>query len=243
MLKTGDLPLTFDTLLYFLERYKINFTTLLFAQGLLNLAFDEGVENKDYNPAFLSYHGNPTDYYEKNIIDENQIRNNDLQNLINVDLKRLMDMNGINFRDAIDSLNLQNNHFLRARFLNSIFEVLNKYLIKYESQFKKDEGRKNYLRTQLQKKDWYIMLYILRNNASHADGIHTPFEAPWFLKDSKKNSFVWKTISVSTGVFAHSIRYNNDEILELFEEMFQFIMKHKDLFTMNNKGELLPALL
>ncbi len=239
----GSKDLTYEFLIRQLTLYRGSFLSLKYAQGIMMVALREGLVNKDYNPFFQGYAGNVIDFYEKNIVDQTKFFKTELQkDIIDDVFKDYQNTFGTN-EDAIRSINFQNYHFLRGRFINCIFEVLNKYISRYESQFGKTEGRKVYLRTQLQKKDWYVMLYILRNNASHADGLHTEFDLPYFLKDSKKTSFTWRTISVTKGMFAYAIRYNDEELLLLYEDMMSFIKLNYELFTHTNTKDPIPALI
>ena len=242
--KRGDRPLDYIFLLKTLETFKISFSTLTFAAMLFIDVVKEGINNSSYNPTTLAYNGDIFDIINKNIIDDNKIVKTELQkDILQVHIKELLVLVNNDYEAVFLFLGMNNSHFLRTKFINSIFEILSKYVLKYESLFKKDELRKNYLRTQLQKQDWYIILYILRNNASHADGIHTPFEKPRFLKDSKKTTFTWKTITVSIGMMSHSIRYNNEELLELYDEMVGYIVENHALFTRTNEGEKLFELI
>jgi hypothetical protein len=242
--KRGDTPLTYTYLLFSLEQYKINYQTLQFAQGLLANAIRLGIEDQSYNPQYKIYEGDPFDYIENGIIDETKIVTHELQrDIIKGLFNRFQYIRSCNIEEAITSLGFQNYHFIRTRFINSVFEILEKYILKYQSQFNKDDGKRTGLRTELQKRDWYVILYILRNNASHADGLHEDFSVPRFLKDSNRTSYKWRTITVEFDQPAHSIIYTDRELLELYDEMFQFILFNEALFTQDHKGQNLPALI
>ncbi|QJD96526.1 hypothetical protein HH214_11890 [Mucilaginibacter robiniae] len=247
VIKNGDIPLNYYTLLSFLEDYKINFFTLNFAQLLLSEEIYKGYSDSTYDRVVKFYragHAEIQKLHDTAYIDPNSLRTVELQkDIIQDNFNKLTRFGAVDIESTLASLNFQNFHFIRTKFINSIYEILEKYILKYEQQFEKSISRRTHLRNRLQMKDWYIMLYILRNTASHADGLETPFIKYSFLKSLPKNTFVWKEISVTVGMLSHQIRYNNDELLELYNELHQFIKCNFDLFTKSNRGEILTKLL
>lgn len=123
---------------------------------------------------------------------------------------------GKNFLEAEEVVRGRNAHFIRARVLNAVVELIKKYY----------EGSDKWF--QLHELEWFQVLYVLRNIASHADNYNNkiifPKRTPNSWKKLKKaypDKIQWKGIEIENGHIGN-IRYNDEEILELLDYVIQF---------------------
>ena len=236
IIRTGDIPLTLGFLITQFENLKISFITLNFAQQVLADVINKGLKDKSYDLKLQIYNGSYADPFDESKVITTELQKDILDGVLGERIKFCKD----DLYYLIEGLGAQNYHFIRTKFINGIFEILKKYIDKHTALCNE---KATLLKTTLYQQDWYIMLFILRNNASHADGLHRPFQYPPFIKEKNKLSFTYKTIVIDVNQKAHSIRYNNDEILELYEDMFQFIIANQLLFLTNDEGTFLPDLI
>jgi len=254
--KRGEQPLTLLYLLASLHSYKGSYQTLLFAQQLVGDNIRKALKDSEYNYSFNLYKGNIWDM-EKGIIDESKYEVRDLQghllrNVLKLPLNKYAkstEDGKVDFEisdDQIDTLvlglSLENAHFLRTRFINSLYEALEKYIIKFSLLTGFKDDKKCTLRLELQQQDWYIMLYLLRNQASHFDGMQTPVLFRGWIKHLNKKVFTWRNIEVTEGMDGHSIRYDDNELLELSQEIEDYINKCLDSFVKDSSGRIIPEL-
>jgi len=244
----GTQPFTFNELCHQLDKYKNSFLSLQFSQHLLYEAIGKGLSSPDYNPSFRYYSGDAFKAHNDGIYDPTNIQTIDLQNHllgeVLGDMVSRFTKQGF-LHNLPKHLVVNNFHFIRTKFINSIYEVLEKYIKKFASLTgqKDDKGFCCSLRKELRNEDWYVMLYLLRNNASHSDNIQTPVVFKSFLKKLNKETISWKTIEVKNGMYGHKIRYNDEELLELYNEMIEYIIANHKIFITSLNGKVISELI
>ncbi|WP_342645012.1 hypothetical protein [Mucilaginibacter sp. CSA2-8R] len=249
--KRGDLPLTFNYLLFSLEQYHTTYMMMLYSQMFFYKDISD-VSSGQIPDKTVDYISFDHDNMEKHMNKEVEPNQDDIYTIslrdhaINLQLGRFQFISGKNFDDALDTINMQVGHQIRLSFINSIYETLDFYIGKYQEEcdnLHKGGGKREHLKVTLRKQPWYIMLYILRNNVSHAHNLHKAFVKEKWLKTLPQNEFKWRTISVKVGMYGHQIRYDNKELSLLYNDMSKFIINNEDLFTKDVKGNILPGLL
>jgi len=135
----------------------------------------------------------------------------------------------------------QNTHFIRTKFINSIYEIIFKYIEKYE-KLCAGHRNKSYLRKLLQSENWYRMLYLLRNNASHSDNLHTKVKFTGFIKELNQPRIEWKNLVVEDGMFGHKIRYNDEDLNELYNEIYNYVATNYQEFYIQPDGTIIEEL-
>ena len=130
---------------------------------------------------------------------------------------------------GIETLTQNNAHFLRNKAINSIYEIIHKYLLQ--------EGKQEM--TKYYSYDWFRVLNVLRNSASHADNegrvVQFPDRDPKWKKNPDKNpikpypdTIQWGNIKITRGQ-KENIRYSDKDLLELFKHIVSFFFNQLDL--------------
>jgi hypothetical protein len=239
-------PLTYRYLIAILENNFSIFKCMNFARSLLDEEVKKAIKDTSYNKEFHFYHGN---HDELEAFNKSGLINPLKMEVMNLQ-EDVIGKHIATFRRNAPSptmfnismfMGLEFAHFIRTKFINVIYEVLKKYLTRYDQLLKASNDDRNYLRKQLEKLEWYMLLSILRNNASHSDGINVPFKFPEFMSQSI-TSFTYLGIYVQKEMKSHSIQYQNIQLTELFYEMINFIKENEKLFTETNKGKVIVGL-
>jgi hypothetical protein len=233
--KRGDRPLDFETLFELMTLAYISSKSLRFAQLMLSGMIKDGLNDTQYNPSQAVYEGDlfkPTD--ERFIVDYK------LQEHLLDDVLKPLREGKNNDEEVINTLNYQNFHFLRTKFINEIYEILEKYLALYADKTSQVDG-KSLLRKRLQMEDWYKVFYQIRHNASHSNLLHTKVEFRSFIKN--ETQLVWKDIIISNGMMGHDIKYNDRHLDEIYHLLKNFLYDHINLATQDTNGIRVKELL
>jgi hypothetical protein len=109
-----------------------------------------------------------------------------------------------------------NAHFIRARVINAIVEVIKKYYKDSPNWFK------------LHSLDWFRVLYVLRNVASHADGFEEVIKFPTWKKltDQYPNTITWNGITINNG-HTGNVEYADKQIISLVEHTINFFKSNR----------------
>jgi hypothetical protein len=236
----GHHRLDYQLLNIMLTNAQIQYETLRFAQDLFTVTLSEGLNNPNYNPTIGHSDINPESMIEGQLYSMASMRTKDLQGYIIGGLLAEARTNHDDDR-IVKGINIENQHFLKTKFLSNLFEILEKYIIKYAESSGQNE-KTCILRKELRSLDWYIILYFLRNAGSHTDGYQTKVEFLGFTKILKPQ-VQWKDITITEGMYGHEINYNDKHITDLYLEMRVYINDHKKLFTTKDGvdiAELLP---
>jgi len=128
-----------------------------------------------------------------------------------------------NFNVTCDNLLMSNSHFLRTKILNVVFETISHY-------FAKSEHWK-----QLHTLNWFQILYLLRNNASHFDNYNRKICFPtwkWLVNPYPPN-VEWNNIKISNGQFGHDIKYNDRQVLELMDYIVKYFDENERIYSLD----------
>jgi hypothetical protein len=237
----GDIPLTYSLLQHHLKGYYMSYEMLHFAQIMLTDALEDVILHPEADYPYELKMGNHKEIYEDGNWSSAHIKKVSLRN----DIKPLFDdfkasMNGDD-RSALQTTLFLNNQYIRKKFINTIYEILEKYVGKHESQFPA-KTEKTFLRKKLQNETWYSMLMILRNAASHADGLEVYISFPKYLSKAGTTNIKWETIEATDGMLQHELRYNDEELKVLYSEMCQWIIDNRDAMIQDDKGNEFPNL-
>lgn len=238
----GDRKITYKFLVYGLEDYYLSLITLRFGSFLFYEALKKGLSDESYNPSFTLLHGHPSKVMSEEERHKNTITYTLQTSIIGSHFNHQIEKVG-STKYAIDNLRVTNAHYTRTKFINSLYEILEKYLEAFavHSGEGETQTRKCSLRIALRKQPWYIMLYFLRNNASHENNLFKKIEFKAFLKELP-SPFVWREIVVTNGMDGHTLRYNDLDIEELYKEIMTFIANNHLLFISKTDGTIISEL-
>lgn len=127
------------------------------------------------------------------------------------------------FNTTCDNILMSNSRFLRTRILNIVFETINHYF------------SKSHLWKKLHTLDWFQVLYLLRNNASHFDNYNKIITFPtWkWLITPYPEKVEWNNIRILNGQFGHDIRYNDKQVLELIDNIITYFDQNESEFSLD----------
>lgn len=212
MNKSIQPELTYERLLYLLRRNILRYKVALYSVGYLT-------EMVLKTPANNSNHINlnliPTwDTLHDTITIEPQ-------DLI-IEISKVAKENHTEYDDYIQRVMQFNAHLTRTGTLNYAYEIIKSY---------SDKNRALKITEQLKKEKWYAVLYVLRNNASHADNMHKilSFERCEWIRKQHGKSFIYDNIKITEGAPADMIRYNDRHVLSLLYSGLDYI-EHSPLF-------------
>lgn len=124
------------------------------------------------------------------------------------------------YKEGCKDLLKMNTHFLRGRILNAFYEITMNYIEGFDSVKQKA------LKDKLFKEDWFKVLYVLRNTASHFDNYGKEIE--WIFK--KKDQVSWHNIIINKNDIGHLIRYNDAEIYQLVSFGLKYFLENQASF-------------
>ena len=127
---------------------------------------------------------------------------------------------GQEFDEFCKVLLRMNSHYNRTRILNAFYEIT----IHYIEGLNKEKEKS--LKSKLFNEDWFRVLYVLRNNASHFDNYGKQIE--WIFR--KKDSISWETITIKKDDIGHEIRYNDAELIRLFRYGLLYFKDNQSTF-------------
>jgi hypothetical protein len=124
------------------------------------------------------------------------------------------------FNETCNRLLLMNSHYLRTRVLNNVFEMI--------SHFFNESSHWAKFHTM----NWFQVIYLLRNNASHLDNYNKNVSFPkWkWLLEPYPEEVTWQGILIINGQFGHDIRYNDKQILDLLDYIVFYFDKNRENF-------------
>jgi hypothetical protein len=235
IIKRGDIPLNFESLFELMNFAYMSWKSLRFAQLMLCGMIKDGLNDTQYNPNQTAYEGDVSKPIDEKLIVDYKLQ----EHLLNDILKPLREGKDNN-EQVINTLNFQNCHFLRTKFINEIYEILEKYLVLYADKTGQGNGQ-SLLRKSIQKEDWYRVFYQIRHHASHSNFLHTKVKFQSFIKN--ETQLVWKDIIISNGMMGHEIKYNDRHLDDIYILLKNFLYEHINLATQDTKGKRVKELL
>jgi len=124
------------------------------------------------------------------------------------------------YKDACDALTRMSSHWNRTKFLNATFELIMNYLDGL------DKPEKKRLSKKLFNEEWFRVLFVLRNNASHHDNYGKQIE--WSFKEEK---IQFQGIIINKNDIGHKIRYNDAELFNLLEYTYAYFIENRAIFS------------
>ncbi len=141
--------------------------------------------------------------------------------LIIRNVESIADYEKIDFTSASKNIVVRNSHFVRARALNAIVEAIKHY-------FQGSRG----LIAKLHTLEWFQVIYVLRNVASHFDLHNEQVEFPrmkWLLHPYP-NTITSHGISISNGQYGHTVHYADKKLLELLFSVSIFFDQNENTY-------------
>lgn len=206
--------LRFYTLIARFNEYYDSYLTLLFANTLLHeYLIDEGLQ-KDLR--IKNYVIAPTP--EK------------MDQCITLTGQTILDIIGFlstrrsyGLSEAKVDLLKMNAHFLRTRYLNSLYEAIMNFLEGL------DKGKRKRVSDDLFKRNWFKVLRILRDNSSHFDNFGKITNWHWPKEDIIK----WESIEIKKTDIGNDIRYNDYEVILLGQVCREYFIVNEAHFDKN----------
>ena len=128
---------------------------------------------------------------------------------------------GKSLEDSAKNIMIGNAHFIRTRVTNNVFELIKYYL---------DD---KFLMSGLHSLDWFQVLYLLRNNASHLDnhGLHVKFPDWKWLINPYPEVVSWNGIEIKNGQKGETIRYSDKQIIDLLDVINNYFIENESVYS------------
>ena len=194
-----------------LIEFDLNYGSLLYSNGLLYDHLTNPVRKECLNSSQFIYSitENPSEGAFK--MDSTFVSDK---------IKQYADMHPNESSIEIHARSLKMNaHFIRTRTLNAVIETMKHFLNKDQLAI-------------LHKNDWFQVLYVLRNIASHYDGGHEPIKFPRFkwLLQPYPNKIEKEGIVIIEGQMGNEVRYNDMQLIKILSDSIKYFISNRDQF-------------